>query len=576
MRTIDIIMAKRFGKGKKGMVIGWPWMMGAAGGTETTVTGVSPLLLETAIKAKIKSLTQYGLCSQADTPTPSAPVPIMCNNGELRMVDDELPAGYKRLTGIRFDGDTWYETGEALTGADDVTMTLDNTASQGQNVFGSYNGTSSGSKNFSLFIYGNGGTSNSYFRYGEQLLRPRFGTGERTITFGQSGTDGFATDASATPDTFTTPANAYIGMLPNSTSPAYTGDIKGNITAGTRLKWIPCERAADGVIGYYEAVKGNFIAPSGTGTPTSLGYDGSHYSLAVVGTDEVLTIGTTETTRETIVPEQTIVWASNSYSLPSSCVAPLLTFIKGDTAIVTVDGVETTVTITSTGSNPSASSYWVTVPLPNSWSVTADGHDSTAKVYFGSTPKESSTHTLKIEKATTTTEIFGTASVPDLFSVGDYADEIEIISGGITRKVGMTILTGEETGWALSDSGTTHRFRGTKPSDCHTPASRAPSVCTHFKYVSTGSAVGGMFIGASSYWYFIPTDQTIDTAEKWTAWLKAQYAAGTPVIVLYPLKEETTESVTPQPLNTAAGDNGVSVTANVEPIQLEAVYMKGA
>lgn len=217
MRTIDIIMAKRFRKGKKGMVIGWPWMMGTAGG-------------------------------------------------------GELPEGYKRLTGIRFDGDVWYETGEALTGDDDVTMTLDNTASQGQNVFGSYNGTSASARNFSLFIYGNGSTSNSYFRYGEQLLRPRFGTGERTITFGKSGTDGFATDATATPDTFETPANAYIGMLPNSTSPAYTGDIKYNILVGTRLKWIPCERASDGVIGYYESVKGNFIGPSGTGTPISLGY----------------------------------------------------------------------------------------------------------------------------------------------------------------------------------------------------------------------------------------------------------------------------------------------------------------
>lgn len=184
----------------------------------------------------------------------------------------ELPAGYKRLAGIRFDGDTWYETGEALTGADVVTMTLDNTASQGQNVFGSYNGTSASARNFSLFIYGNGSASSSYFRYGDQLLRPRYGNGERTITFGKNGTDGFATDASVTPDTFTTPANAYIGMLPNSTSPAYTGDIKGNIAVGTRLKWIPCERESDGVIGYYESVKGNYIEPSGTGTPISLGY----------------------------------------------------------------------------------------------------------------------------------------------------------------------------------------------------------------------------------------------------------------------------------------------------------------
>ena len=80
-------------------------------------------------------------------------------------------------------------------------------------------------------------------------------------------------------------------MLPNSTSPAYTGTIVGNITVGTRLKWIPCEREADGAVGYYEAVKGKFIAPTGTGTPTKGAYDYTHAHLEVVGTPEVLSVG---------------------------------------------------------------------------------------------------------------------------------------------------------------------------------------------------------------------------------------------------------------------------------------------
>ncbi len=167
-----------------------------------------------------------------------------------------------------------------------------------------------------------------------------------------------------------------------------------------------------------------------------------------------------------------------------------------------------------------------------------------------------------------------TASVPTLLSVGDYADEAELISGIKTGKVGVKVLDGTETGWALSDSGTTHRFRGTKPSDCYTPANRAPSVCTHFKYVSTGAEVGGMFIGASQYWYFIPTDQTIDTADEWTDWLAAQYAAGTPVIIIYPLAEETTEQVTAQHLVTNEGTNIVDSVANVSPVGLEIVYKK--
>ena len=180
----------------------------------------------------------------------------------------DLPEEYTRLVSITFDGDVWYETGEVMTGNDDVTLTLANTVSTGQNVFGSYNGTTAGAKNFSLYLYGGGSTSNCYLRYGEQLLRPRYGSGKRTITFGKSGTSGFLTDVTATPETFTTDAQAYIGMLPNSSSPAYTGTIVGEIHVGTRLQWVPCKREADGVIGYYEMTKRKFIEPSGSGTPT--------------------------------------------------------------------------------------------------------------------------------------------------------------------------------------------------------------------------------------------------------------------------------------------------------------------
>lgn len=440
-------------------------MQGAAAVLET-VTGNAPLTLANAVARAIRSLTQTGLCTQADTPTPSAPVDIKCNNGVLKLVDDELPAGFKRLASIKFDGDVWYETGEVMTGDDDVTMTLDGTSTAGQNVFGSYNGTSSGTKNFSLYLYGGGSTS-SYLRYGGQLLRPRFGSGERTITFGKSGTSGFYTDVTVEPDTFTTEAGAFIGMLPNSSSPAYTGTIVGDITVGTRLKWIPCERTADGVVGYYEAVNGKFIEPSGTGSATKGAYDYTHAHIEVVGTPEVLTM---------------------------------------------------------------------------SASGVADQ----------------------------------TASVANLFSVGSYADTQEIIGGAVTRACGITILTGEEEGWALSDSGTTHRFRGTKPDDCYTPSGRAPILSSHFVYVATGQGQGGAFIGASQYWYFIPTDQTIDTADKWKTWLAEQYAAGTPVIVIYPLIEETTESVAGQALHTVAGTNTVSVTAEVSPVALSCEYYQAA
>lgn len=437
------------------------WAAGA-GYEEYTVTGVSPLLLAAAVNKPLVSLTQYGLCSQASTPTPSDPVDIVCNNGSLKMVDDELPAGYKRVLGFAMNNNSYWEIEDfPLYGSDTLRFAFE--ASDACNVIGAYSGSASGN-NYSLYV----GSSSNYLRYKNGAYNSGISYNTRyDVEITPTGTSGMKTDSTWTEQTFTTPTNLCIGTTATSASSAkLKGNLHGNIEVVGRAKLVPCERVSDNALGYYDLIGEVFYEQaSGYSGAVSLGYDGSHYSLAVVGT-------------------------------------------------------------------------------PESISVTASGADTQ------------------------------TATAPNIFAVGDYADEVNIISGGVKRKVGIKILTGEETGWALSDSGTTHRFRSVKPSDCYTPASRAPSVCTHFKYVSTGSAVGGMFIGASQYWYFIPTDQTIDTADEWTAWLKAQYAQGTPIIVLYPLKEETTESVMAQALGTAEGDNVVSVTAEVSPIQLEATYAK--
>ena len=252
------------------------WQRGALGGDDgeyITVVGEAPLTLPDAKAAPITSLIQYGKCVTIDGE-------IYCNCGKIIAVDDELPKGYKRITGIKFDGDFYYDTGITLTGDDEVTMTLANTATGGQNVFGSYNG--SGKPNFSLFIYGGGSTSGSYFRYGTQLLRPKFGSNERTITLSGAGTSGFTTDASTSgPEEFETEATAYIGMLPNSTSPGYTGSIIENIevynsTTGDLRTWIPCEREEDGVIGYFDMFYYQFLEPIGEGTPVKGEYDVSH------------------------------------------------------------------------------------------------------------------------------------------------------------------------------------------------------------------------------------------------------------------------------------------------------------
>lgn len=428
------------------------------GGTAETITGMPPLTLPGALAKAIKSLIQFGAISQNGTPTPTSPKDIEINNGILQMVDDELPTGYKRLLGFSMNSTSYWQIPDfPLYGSDTLRFAFE--ASDACNIIGAYSGSASGN-NYSLYV----GASSNYLRYKNGAYNSSVDYNTRyDVEISPTGSSGMKVDSTWSPLEFTTPTNLCIGTTAASASSAkIKGKLYGNIEVVGRAKFIPCERISDGELGYYDTISETFYEQvSGYDGAVSLGYDGSHYELQVVGTPEVISIA-------------------------------------GQTA-----------------------------------------------------------------------------SAVDLFAVGNYKDEQDIITGNVTRRVGMVVLDGTETGWALSDSGTTHRFRGTKPSDCYTPASRAPIASTHFIYASAGQTQGGAFVGASTYWYFIPTDQTIDTADKWKAWLAEQYAAGTPVVVFYPLAQEKTEKVAGQRLNTTEGTNTLTVTADVYG-EKSVTYAKGA
>lgn len=420
---------------------------------DAIVNGVSPLTLPSAVRAAVVYLKQQGVCEQNGTPTPTSPVDIKCNNGVIRIKDRELPYGYRRLLDITFDGDFYYNTGEKLTGDDDVTITLKNTSTAGQNVFGCYSGTVAGKKNFSFYIYGNDTSSNSYLRYGETLYRPNFGSGERTVTFGKNGTTGFKINVSITPEEFETNSVAYIGMLPNSSSPKYTGTIVGSILVSNRLKWIPCKRMADNVIGYYEVYTKKFIEKTGEGVPTTSGYDNTYY-------DEL--------------------------------------FIDGTHEILSIDSQ--------------------------------------------------------------------TANVENLFGVEDYKDEQNIINGQVKRRVGVKIFNGNEawiyeSNYNLFSLAYIGMIVNGKPISTHFP----------YKTFTTTEQYGIGYIYNNNI-FIKDTDFT--TLQDFKAFLAAQYQAGTPVIVVYPLATDNTEYVNPQQLNTVAGNNTITVTAEVGNIPLEAKYKK--
>ena len=163
-------------------------------------------------------------------------------------------------------------------------------------------------------------------------------------------------------------------------------------------------------------------------------------------------------------------------------------------------------------------------------------------------------------------ESWQTASVPMLLSVGNYADEAEIISGGVTRRAVARRLTSDETGLALSKSGNTYRYRCRLDDAAYKSGRGTDILCSHASVAASGSPVNSVFLNGSSnveYMFFIP-EQTIQTVDDFKAWLDANL-----VIVIYPLATETTEQITGQNLVTNEGTNTVDVTAEVSPVELK-------
>lgn len=480
----------------------------SGGSVELTVSGNAPVTLAHAIAHAIVSLTQEGKVTQASTPTPTSPVDIVCNNGVVR---------YGAL------------------GANLLDPSAANT------VLGYYINKEDGEiknspYNFMFAGYMPVEPGKTYVAYGRAKNGNDLSDYNRVAWYDSN--QGWLSGASYTQNQIavvTAPNNAAYARFScnpsGGTSDAVTQEIVDS------YNWTFAEGTAE-ITPFVPFVGGIYVD----------------------GTPEVLTAYT---------PLQVYKGTdfSSGYTYPAGA----------DEKVISVS------------ISLPLGTYYVSVPDGYYWMLRrksgSSGTNIGSLVQAGEMKITSATYQYAIivrkgnmyPYQTISPETFDgelticnptqTASVADLFAVEGYADTQEIIGGTVTHKVGAIVLNGTETGWALSDSGTTHRFRGTKPADCYTPTGRAPIVSTHFVYVETGQALGGAFVGASSYWYFIPTDQTIDTADKWRAWLNEN-----PIIVLYPLAEETTESVAPQPLTTAEGTNTVSVTSNVDPVKLTVVY----
>lgn len=434
----------------------WLRILQGASFVVNKITGTSPITLTNAINSAIISLKQYGKCVQDGTPTPDAFVGIMCNNGELMMVDDELPVGYKRILGFLMNNNSYWEIPNfKMNGSDTLRFSFE--ATDACNVIGAYSGSASGN-NYSLYV----GTSSNYLRYKNGAYNSSVSYNTRyDVEIAPTGSSGMKVDSAWTAQTFTTPTNLCIGTTSVTASSAkLKGKLYGNIEVVGRAKFIPCERVSDNVLGYYDTVGETFYEQtSGFAGAVSLGYDGSHYQLSVVGTPEMLTVGTQ------------------------------------------------------------------------------------------------------------------TASAESLFAVGDYADEQDIISGLLTHKVGIKVLTDDASEeWEENLSLGTVCLKGATAS-WGAVAGVAP-ICTRLVGINSGETT---FAGACRFAkdlnvYEYKTAFGVSNITEFKAKLVSYYNEGNPIILVYALATPTTETVTPQPLTTAKGTNVVEVEAEVDDIELEVVY----
>ena len=441
---------------------------------QVVVKGVAPLVLPDAIAEPIVSLKAFGGCAQSDTPTPSDPVDIVCNNGTLKArYSNGLPLTYQPLEYVSYKGNT-------------LSLGIDDFDDDTSEIYLEWktDSTSVSSDYQTVFTVWSANTYNSWrmLTYLKQTDKYYvYGNSRNPSTASNVAIDTWHT-ISCKSGEFKIDNNTYNPTVTSSLTPSdITLKIGGSSYLNSYYKYVKVKR------------QGEWIA--------------------------------------NFVPAKRL----------------------SDNKIGLYDVVNDTFkTSTSFTAGPNAS-----IPVE----VYAEGTQETIAI------KDDQNATVS------------TAVAEMLLKVGDYADEQNIISGSITRKVGVTILDGTES-WAKSGTYTGSFFTSNyNPSAGAKVSGFSDNIITHGFSVPTTTIYSSASVGAllwSSTTLNYKYDDGTATVAQFKQWLADQYAAGTPVIVIYPLATATTESVTAQPMSTAEGDNTAEITqSSMSGLELEVTYQAG-
>ena len=500
-------------------------------------------------------------------PTPDAPMDIVSNNGVLRARHQSgLPLGYTLLDYIESTGTQYINTGITSYKNTNKLKLKIRPSQVASTTFITFQNPNSGNNNIGLFIssktlyyqYFSGARLNSSLVAGTDYVIET-GNGFLTVN-GDSYTGAIA-------GAFTVSAPLYVGAGTNTDgvvdSRRFVGriyyyryeDADGNLL----FNGIPAKDSND-VIGMYDTVSGQFFTNAGTGDFT----EGNP-----VNDLEIYTDGTVETINahgKNLIDESTLVKVSATIWRYYSTTSQGGFNLKANT------------TYTLSTDNPNINVYFydyetkTSIASGKSFKTYTPTEDVTVyfTLYLSAGIPDDTRIQLEIGDTATDYEPYydgGTATAEMLLKVGNYQDVQEILSGNITRNVGVKPITGDMVVNYFPSSNRCIISTG----DIIT--THTPIMCTHFPI----AALGDYYINHSSdnqYIYCYSKD--CSSLQDYRDFFNNQYAAGTPVIVIYPLATPTTESVAGQTLQVDDGDNTLEITqASLLDLELEAEYEQG-
>ena len=170
-------------------------------------------------------------------------------------------------------------------------------------------------------------------------------------------------------------------------------------------------------------------------------------------------------------------------------------------------------------------------------------------------------------------ELSNTATATRLLSFdSDHTDVQEILTGAVTRKVGIKVLDGTETtSWTVQSNRAYTLKSNIGMSNCLQPSGTGTNSlkCSHFSS-NTINNYGNVLFN------YTMSNIGVSDVTSWNNYLATQYANGTPVIVIYPLNADVSESVTAQTLSTISGTNELEITqASIASLPIEASFEQG-